>query len=204
MTPLTHASTPRRGAQYWNRTGLACVHNLAGAFVSPGPNHCLHGLPCGWSHVAPFAVRRPSHRHRHALVSTRSRGRCHVRAGIRPERSGVDMSASGLNDQSMTEFTFSEAQRREVRGTGGSQCRPAVLRALPGLRPQGRVPSRPAPGGARTGPAAGESGHDSAPGSVCSRGRAVADAQVASRRKAQHGSSRTVFHEGSELEPGGH
>jgi hypothetical protein len=32
---------------------------------------------------------------------------------------------------------------------------------------------------------------------VCSRGRAVAGAQVASRRKAHHGSSRTVFHEGS-------
>jgi hypothetical protein len=42
-----------------------------------------------------------------------------------------------------------------------------------------------------------ESGHDSAPGSACSRGRAVAGTQVASRRKAHHGSSRTVFHEGS-------
>jgi Protein of unknown function (DUF429) len=41
------------------------------------------------------------------------------------------------------------------------------------------------------------SGHDNAPESMCSRGRAVADAKVASRRKAQHGSSRTVFHEGS-------
>ena len=41
------------------------------------------------------------------------------------------------------------------------------------------------------------SGHDNAPGSRCSRGRAVAGAKVASRRKAQHGSSRTVFHEGS-------
>ena len=51
-------------------------------------------------------------------------------------------------------------------------------------------------------PAADEAGHDSAPGSVCSRGRAVAGAQVASRRKAQHGSSRTVFHEGSDLSPG--
>src|ERR1700678_1196844 len=34
------------------------------------------------------------------------------------------------------------------------------------------------------------------------RGRAVAGAQVASRRKAHHGSSRTVFHEGSGLSPG--
>ena len=51
------------------------------------------------------------------------------------------------------------------------------------------------------GPASGPR-HDSAPGSSCSRGRAVAGAQVASRRKAQHGSSRTVFHEGSELSPG--
>ena len=30
----------------------------------------------------------------------------------------------------------------------------------------------------------------------------MAGAQVASRRKAQHGSSRTVFHEGSDLSPG--
>jgi hypothetical protein len=30
----------------------------------------------------------------------------------------VDTTASGLNDQSMTEFTFSEAQRREVRAAG--------------------------------------------------------------------------------------
>ena len=35
------------------------------------------------------------------------------------------------------------------------------------------------------------------PERVCSRGRAAAGAQVASRRKAHHGSSRTVFHEGS-------
>src|ERR1700761_7875577 len=53
-------------------------------------------------------------------------------------------------------------------------------------------PARPTPG----------PGHDSAPGSVCSRGRAVAGAQVASRRKAQHGSSRTVVHEGCDLSPG--
>src|SRR6202012_631667 len=44
-------------------------------------------------------------------------------------------------------------------------------------------------------------GNDRAPESVGSRGHAI-DAQVASRRKAQHGSSRTVFHEGSELSPG--
>jgi hypothetical protein len=48
----------------------------------------------------------------------------------------------------------------------------------------------------------GESGqqaeHDSALGSVRSRGRAVAGAEVASRRKAHHGSGRTVFHEGSD------
>jgi len=49
---------------------------------------------------------------------------------------------------------------------------------------------------------AGQPGYDSAPGSVCSRGRAVAGALVASRRKARHGSSRTVFHEGSGLSPG--
>jgi hypothetical protein len=62
-----------------NSTGRACVLLLADALVSPGPNHCLHGIPSGWSHVAPFAVRRPAHRPRHALVSTRSRGRCHAR-----------------------------------------------------------------------------------------------------------------------------
>jgi hypothetical protein len=60
----------------------------------PGSNHCLHGIPFGWSHVAPFAVRRPTHRPRHALVSKRSRGRClfcyrdcmacHDRPGNRP------------------------------------------------------------------------------------------------------------------------
>jgi hypothetical protein len=42
--------------------------------VSPGPNHCLHGIPSGWSHDAPFAVRRPAHRLRHALASRRSGG----------------------------------------------------------------------------------------------------------------------------------
>jgi alpha-ketoglutarate-dependent taurine dioxygenase len=31
------------------------------------------------------------------------------------------MSASGLNDQNMTEFTFSEAQRREVRAAARRQ-----------------------------------------------------------------------------------
>src|ERR1700730_5096447 len=50
----------------------------------PDSNYCLHGIPSGWSHVAPFAVRRPAHRPRHALVSTCSRGRCHVR--VRPLR----------------------------------------------------------------------------------------------------------------------
>jgi hypothetical protein len=63
------------------------------AFISPsvrlcppGSNHCLHGIPSGWSHDAPFAVRRPAHRPRHALASGRSRGRCHVRAHPSPTR----------------------------------------------------------------------------------------------------------------------
>jgi hypothetical protein len=69
-----------------------------------------------------------------------------------------------------------------VTSNGGSE-------ALPVLVMQQRcVPSWPATGGA---------GHDSAPGSMRSRGRAVAGAQAASRRKAHHGSSRTVFHEGN-------
>ena len=38
--------------------------------------------PGGWSYVAPFAVRRPAHRLRYALASTRSRGRCHAWTGI--------------------------------------------------------------------------------------------------------------------------
>ena len=66
------------------------------------------------------------------------------------------------------------------------------------------VPSTPAHASLADAGHTERAGHDNAPGSVCSRGRAVAGAQVASRRKAQHGSSRTVFHEGSELEPGGH
>ena len=76
--------------------------------------------------------------------------------------------------------------------------------------PRRRAPAAAAAGGDRrrrreTGgvrPAGRRPGHDSAPGSMCSRGRAVAGAQVASRRKAQHGSSRTVFHEGNNLSPG--
>jgi hypothetical protein len=39
-----------------------------------GPNHCLHEIPSGRSHDAPFAVRRPAHRPRHALASTSSGG----------------------------------------------------------------------------------------------------------------------------------
>jgi hypothetical protein len=44
---------------------------------------------------------------------------------------------------------------------------------------------------------AGGSGYDSAPGARAREGVPLAGAQVASRRKARHGSSRTVFHEGS-------
>jgi hypothetical protein len=39
-----------------------------------GPNHCLLEIPSGRSHDAPFAVRRPAHRPRHALASTSSGG----------------------------------------------------------------------------------------------------------------------------------
>src|SRR2546423_3105912 len=34
----------------------------AGVFRVPGPHlNCLHGLPFGWSRVAPLAERRPAH-----------------------------------------------------------------------------------------------------------------------------------------------
>jgi len=62
------------GFRGWNSTGRTRVLPPVGALVSPGPNHCLHGIPSGWSHDAPFAVRRPAHRLRHALESTRSGG----------------------------------------------------------------------------------------------------------------------------------
>jgi hypothetical protein len=62
------------GFRGWNSTGRTRVLPPVGALVSPGPNHCLHGIPSGWSHDAPFAVRRPAHRLRHALASTRSGG----------------------------------------------------------------------------------------------------------------------------------
>ena len=58
----------------WNSTGRTRVLPPVGALVSPGPDHCLHGIPSGWSHDAPSAVRRPAHRLRHALASTRSGG----------------------------------------------------------------------------------------------------------------------------------
>ena len=58
----------------WNSTGRTRVLPPVGALVSPGPDHCLHGIPSGWSHDAPFAVRRPAHRPRHALASRRSGG----------------------------------------------------------------------------------------------------------------------------------
>jgi hypothetical protein len=58
----------------WNSTGRTRVLRAVGALVSPGPDHCLHGIPSGWSHDAPFAVRRPAHRLRHALASRRSGG----------------------------------------------------------------------------------------------------------------------------------
>ena len=62
------------GFRGWNSTSRTRVLPPAGAFVSPGPDHCLHGIPSGWSHDAPLAVRRPAHRLRHALASRRSGG----------------------------------------------------------------------------------------------------------------------------------
>jgi hypothetical protein len=78
-----HSTVGRRCSSGWNSTGRPRVPISAGAFVSPGLNHCRHGIPSGWSHDAPFAVRRLAHRPRHALVSTRSRGRCHFRTRSR-------------------------------------------------------------------------------------------------------------------------
>jgi hypothetical protein len=79
-------------------------------------------------------------------------------------------------------------------------AQPAVV--LHGRFRSTRTPPRwpPRCGTCSRGPvtAVASAGHDSAPGSVSSRGRAVIGAKVASRRKAQHGSSRTVFHEGYE------
>jgi hypothetical protein len=62
------------GFRGWNSTGRTRVLPPVGALVSPGPDHCLHGIPSGWSHDAPSAVRRPAHRLRHALASRRSGG----------------------------------------------------------------------------------------------------------------------------------
>jgi hypothetical protein len=50
------------GSRGWNSAGRPRVQRPVGALVSPGPDHCLHGIPSGWSHDAPFAVRRPAHR----------------------------------------------------------------------------------------------------------------------------------------------
>ena len=72
------------GFRGWNSTGRTRVLPPVGALVSPGPDHCLHGIPSGWSHDAPFAVRRPAHRLRHALASRRSRGRCHAWTRLPP------------------------------------------------------------------------------------------------------------------------
>src|SRR6201999_4378975 len=58
--PGTRASPKKTGVRDWNSSGGPRVLLPVGALVSPGPNHCLHGIPSGWSHVAPFAVRRPS------------------------------------------------------------------------------------------------------------------------------------------------
>src|SRR5438045_9422461 len=38
------------------------VMRVAGVLRVPGPHlNCLHGLPFGWSRVAPLAERRPAH-----------------------------------------------------------------------------------------------------------------------------------------------
>jgi hypothetical protein len=90
------AGHPPAGSAAGIALARLALQPLIDALVSPGPDHCLHGIPSGWSHVAPFAARRPAHRPRHALASRRSRGRCHVRplppdrlvACLRPSRSG--------------------------------------------------------------------------------------------------------------------
>jgi hypothetical protein len=78
----------------WNSDDRARVpYPCRCASVPRALTHCLHGIPSGWSHVAPFAVRRPAHRPRHALASTRSRGRCHIRTC--PSTPRARRSASG-------------------------------------------------------------------------------------------------------------
>ena len=97
-----------------------------------------------------------------------------------PERLAAEFSG--------TERTVAEYLLAEVLDRQGEAVRRLLLRTSILERVNGEL--------------AGGSGYDSAPGSSCSRGRALAGAQVASRRKARHGSSRTVFHEGSVLSPG--
>jgi len=92
-----------------------------------------------------------------------------------PERLAAEFSG--------TERTVAEYLLAEVLDRQGEAVRRLLLRTSILERVNGEL--------------AGGSGYDSAPGSSCSRGRALAGAQVASRRKARHGSSRTVFHEGS-------
>jgi hypothetical protein len=65
-----------------NTPAYSRVTSPVGVLCPPGLHHCLRGLPFGWSRVEPFAERRPSHRPRHALASTRSRGRCHVQPDL--------------------------------------------------------------------------------------------------------------------------
>ena len=74
------------GSRGWNSTGRPSRSTPVGALVSPGPDHCLHGIPSGWSHDAPFAVRRPAHRPRRALASTSSGGAVISRPARRPAK----------------------------------------------------------------------------------------------------------------------
>jgi hypothetical protein len=73
----------------WNSNGRTRVLPPVGASVSPGPDHCRHGIPSGWSHDAPFAVRRPAHR-----LGTPSRARAPGALSCPGPSSGRDSAAA--------------------------------------------------------------------------------------------------------------
>jgi hypothetical protein len=92
--PLT---ARRRGLEYRWRAWRSYL--LSVCQCPPGSNHCLHGIPFGWSHVAPFAVRRPAHRPRHALVSNTLPGALSCPAGHSEARAHTPRAAPERDDE---------------------------------------------------------------------------------------------------------
>src|SRR6185312_6752565 len=101
-----------------NSTARTRVLPPVGALVSPGPDHCLHGIPSGWSHDAPFAVRRPAHRPGHALASTSSGGAVISEPARRPAKT----ARSTLTDTSTSSARepLSAAESCGFRGRGAA------------------------------------------------------------------------------------